>query len=478
MIRNERQYRITKAQADKFESALLDLQKQKESLHPKLYRAQEQAIQGQFEELLMQLEEYDAIKEGGRTVLELSSFDDISIALIQGRIASGLTQKELAERLGLKEQQVQRYESTDYASASLTTIGNIIKALDISVREEVYLPTAKPSLSTLFSRLKEIGLEKSFILQRLTPELPGEGEISEERHALNVASVVDRVFGIRPIDLFSNKPLWFNTGGLQAARFKTPSRINEEKFNAYTIYVHYLALLVLEATPNLKQKPIPSSASELRDGILKKYGNITFEFALRYVWELGIPILPLSDSGAFHGACWRVDGRNVIVLKQNTQSNARWLFDLIHETEHAAEEPELKERSYIETSDISERRETSEEEKAADERADDVILHGRAIELFEKCHHEAKGNLKFFRNAVRKVAVKEGVPVDSLANFVAYALTKVHGENWWGTANNLQVTEPSPLEIARTIFFEYVQLRRLNRIDRALLMQAVTDREG
>jgi hypothetical protein len=30
---------------------------------------------------------------------------------------------------------------------------------------------------------------------------------------------------------------------------------------------------------------------------------------------MGIPVLPLSDRGAFHGATWRIQGRNVIVLK-------------------------------------------------------------------------------------------------------------------------------------------------------------------
>ena len=148
---------------------------------------------------------------------------------------------------------------------------------------------------------------------------------------------------------------------------------------------------------------------------------------------------------------------------------------MIHETRHAAEEPELSERSYIETSDISERREDSGEEKAADERADNVILNGRAVELFKACHQEAEGDLKYFKSAVQKVANNEGVPTDSLANFVAYALAEVHDENWWGTANNLQSTEPSPLEVARAVFFENVQTRRLNKIDRALLMQAVQD---
>lgn len=50
-------------------------------------------------------------------------------ALISERKKLGLTQKELAERLGLKEQQIQRYEATRYQSASLNRLLEIAEAL-------------------------------------------------------------------------------------------------------------------------------------------------------------------------------------------------------------------------------------------------------------------------------------------------------------------------------------------------------------
>jgi HTH-type transcriptional regulator/antitoxin HigA len=49
--------------------------------------------------------------------------------LIQARIARGLTQKELTQKMGLKEQQIQRYEASSYAKASLARINQIIKFL-------------------------------------------------------------------------------------------------------------------------------------------------------------------------------------------------------------------------------------------------------------------------------------------------------------------------------------------------------------
>ena len=61
---------------------------------------------------------------------------------------AGLTQKELARRLGLKEQQIQRYEATRYAGASLTRIQAVVEALGVRIHERVIMPTATSRVET------------------------------------------------------------------------------------------------------------------------------------------------------------------------------------------------------------------------------------------------------------------------------------------------------------------------------------------
>jgi transcriptional regulator with XRE-family HTH domain len=51
--------------------------------------------------------------------------------LIKARIAAGITQKELAAKIGVQEQQIQRYESDRYASASLARLTQVAHALEI-----------------------------------------------------------------------------------------------------------------------------------------------------------------------------------------------------------------------------------------------------------------------------------------------------------------------------------------------------------
>jgi len=140
MIKNERQYKITLAQIGRFRQALEDLRTsatQDSSVPAALVQAQEDALQSQLDELCAQIDEYEALRTGKKQVLEIVSFDDLPKALIQARIAAGLTQKQLAKRLGLKEQQIQLYESTEYAGASLARIQEVIHALGVQVRMDI-----------------------------------------------------------------------------------------------------------------------------------------------------------------------------------------------------------------------------------------------------------------------------------------------------------------------------------------------------
>lgn len=142
MIKNERQYRITKAQAQKFAQALAEMQANPVTsgpFHPILRKAEQEALQSQWETLQFEIQDYEALLTGRQQSFQLNSFDELPRTLIKARIAAGLSQRELAGRLGLKEQQIQRYEATEYASASLARVRAIIHALNIRVQEKIFL---------------------------------------------------------------------------------------------------------------------------------------------------------------------------------------------------------------------------------------------------------------------------------------------------------------------------------------------------
>ncbi len=59
----------------------------------------------------------------------MNTLADMGTALVESRKASGLTQAGLAMRLGVKRQQVQRWESQAYRSASLERVSQVAAAL-------------------------------------------------------------------------------------------------------------------------------------------------------------------------------------------------------------------------------------------------------------------------------------------------------------------------------------------------------------
>lgn len=141
MIKNERQHRITKTHAEKFRATLNELAAtpRPKHVHPKLWEAQKAGLKSQLQDLEAELHEYETLKAGGPTILELDSLEGLPKVLIQARIAAGLTQEDLAARLGVKPQQIQRYEASDYQTASFSRLSKIARVLGLRVRESVEL---------------------------------------------------------------------------------------------------------------------------------------------------------------------------------------------------------------------------------------------------------------------------------------------------------------------------------------------------
>ena len=132
MITNERQYRITRNKAKKILRALEEFDattSERTRVHPRLVQAEREAIEGQLAILREELKEYEQLKSASVSDIVVSSIDELPEGLIKARIAAGLSQRELAQRLEIKAQQIQRYEAERYASASYQRLCEIAHAL-------------------------------------------------------------------------------------------------------------------------------------------------------------------------------------------------------------------------------------------------------------------------------------------------------------------------------------------------------------
>jgi ribosome-binding protein aMBF1 (putative translation factor) len=83
---------------------------------------------------------YERLRRGDRK--ELARFQELGQILIALRIVSGLSQRELALRLGVHESQVSRDERNDYHGVTIDRAHRIIEALGFELHYSV-APTRK-----------------------------------------------------------------------------------------------------------------------------------------------------------------------------------------------------------------------------------------------------------------------------------------------------------------------------------------------
>ena len=140
MITNEKQYKSTRLQIARLQEALAALDGfGQPQLPAALLKAQRDALTSQLAELEEEAALYERLRAGQVTEFEAGSLADLPDILIQARIARGLSQRELGDYLGLKEQQVQRYEAERYRSASLDRLVEVSDALGVQIARRAEL---------------------------------------------------------------------------------------------------------------------------------------------------------------------------------------------------------------------------------------------------------------------------------------------------------------------------------------------------
>jgi HTH-type transcriptional regulator/antitoxin HigA len=154
VITNERQYKITKSQLAKLKAAIDEFSMENATKRVGseiLATAELQALESEVGILEEQLLEYEQLQSGAIATFETSSLAELPGMLIRARIAQRLSQKDLANMLGYKEQQIQRYESEEYSGVSLQKLMKIADALKLTIRETAKITPFRTSLEPAFS---------------------------------------------------------------------------------------------------------------------------------------------------------------------------------------------------------------------------------------------------------------------------------------------------------------------------------------
>ena len=131
MIKSDAQRERTVAQIEGFKQALAKVARDKPG-------KRSAAIRGSYESMIRQLDdelhEYDRLKSGELALPRVERLDQIPPFIAKIRISKGVSQTELARRLGVSKQVISRYEESDYQTVAITRLQEILDAIGIKTR--------------------------------------------------------------------------------------------------------------------------------------------------------------------------------------------------------------------------------------------------------------------------------------------------------------------------------------------------------
>ena len=132
MIYSDKQYNVTKNELTKLREALAET-RARDADEEWLKDIEASALESQIVSLEAEIAHYHLIKAGQVAVAKAHSLKDLPSILVAARIASGLSQSDLARKVGVKPQQIQRYEASEYMGASLDRLIEIAGELNVHI---------------------------------------------------------------------------------------------------------------------------------------------------------------------------------------------------------------------------------------------------------------------------------------------------------------------------------------------------------
>lgn len=140
MIRNEIEYReaVQRLADEKQRIALQKAELEKMNLSPDEVKRVLDPMRSFHLQLQEEVESYERLKRG--EFEEIRNLRGLGHMLIALRIARGISQRQLAERLGVHESQVSRDERNEYHGITLDRAARVLDALGVELRSTVQVP--------------------------------------------------------------------------------------------------------------------------------------------------------------------------------------------------------------------------------------------------------------------------------------------------------------------------------------------------
>ena len=383
------------------------------------------------------------------------------MALVEARIASHISQVELADRLGVDTDQVELWEADDYDTASADQLRQVGEALGVGLDGPVsYLPPPPP-LPELRRHVRRAGVPQDLAVN-----------IEREVDQGDAAGVYARGFDWDIDDLISGAAVP-SEPSLEEVVFK--SKTAQAPRQSPLVRLAYTTGRIVVSMATRPRGALPAAdPTQVRAEALDENGRVTLESLLKWSWERGLPVLPLVGAGGFAAAALRVGSRPVIVLKRKHAAMAYWLFDLAHELAHVA----LDHLGAAGLVDVSAPLSATHDaqENAANAWALELLLPDHR-QLIQQVNEGTRGEYMRFKRTVERLARDSNVSGGVLGLVSAFELSTIGEANdRWGSATNIAKLEGTGRPLVEEALRSRISISQLSRIDRQLMSAVLFSR--
>lgn len=132
MISNEKQYNISKKRIEMVKARINELQNDA-SEDPLKKMMMLAPMKNHLSEVQEEVVQYERLKKKKKPATKERPLSQLPQLITEYKIASGLTQKELSKKLGMKEQQLQRYEASRFKGISFDNLLQFLEAMNIEL---------------------------------------------------------------------------------------------------------------------------------------------------------------------------------------------------------------------------------------------------------------------------------------------------------------------------------------------------------
>lgn len=170
MIKNSKQYAYAKDSLKKLELERDEFIKENPASNDIKTKLTTDSYNAIISDLVADIKYFESLSNDGFHCLRNKSLENLGELLIEARIAKNFSQKELAVAVGIDVQQIQRYEASDYESASLYRLQEVAEALEINLTFQDIMILGKNNLR-IPANINEDSLKEAEALTQVSGSL-------------------------------------------------------------------------------------------------------------------------------------------------------------------------------------------------------------------------------------------------------------------------------------------------------------------